>query len=99
MIRFAAYFLIKKAWTFFLSCMVIAQTSYASRIVSYADIAENAMKSVVNIRTKTYVKRDPSLDIYQFFMQGTIPKIKGTSSLGSGIIFNSKALLLQTTMS
>lgn len=66
----------------------------AVQIHSFADVAESAMKGVVNIRTKTYVKRDPSLDLYQFFMDGMIPKRKGSSSLGSGLVYNKNGIIV-----
>lgn len=43
---------------------------------------------MVNIRTKTYVRKDPALDLYQFFLNGRIPQGGATSSLGSGVIIN-----------
>lgn len=55
---------------------------------SFADIAEEAIPGVVNIRTKTYVRKEPALDLYQFFLQGRIPSGSSTSSLGSGVILD-----------
>jgi serine protease Do len=75
-------------------CLFAEQKANAVKINSYADIAEEAVKGVVNIRTKTFVKRDPALDIYQFFMNGSMPKTKNSSSLGTGIIYNSEGLIV-----
>lgn len=72
----------------FLGCFQFNQKAEAARVNSYADIAEQAVKGVVNIRTTTYVRKDPALDLYHFFMNGTPPKLKGASSLGTGIVFD-----------
>jgi serine protease Do len=62
---------------------------------SFADIAERAIPGVVNIRTTSYVARkDPSLDLYQFFLKGTIPRNLSTHSVGSGVLIDKKGLIL-----
>lgn len=61
---------------------------------SVADMVEKAMPGVVNIRTKLAVKRDPSLDLYNFFLDGKPPISGGTTSLGSGVIIDSKGFIL-----
>ncbi|MDD9951165.1 MAG: trypsin-like peptidase domain-containing protein [Zetaproteobacteria bacterium] len=63
-----------------------ATASSAKTFFSYADIAEQAIPGVVNIRTKSYVRRDPHLDLYEFFMGGKLPRQESTVSLGSGVI-------------
>lgn len=68
--------------------------THAKQITSYADVAEQAVKGVVNIRTKTYVRKDPALDLYQFFMKGMTPKIKGASSLGTGLVYSKKGIIV-----
>ena len=78
----------------FLICLILLQKAEAAKINSYADIAENAIKGVVNIRTKTFVQRDPALDIYQFFMNGSVPSTKNSSSLGTGIVYDSKGVIV-----
>ena len=54
---------------------------------SFADIAEAALPGVVNIRTTNYTRRDPSLDLYQFFLGGNIPS-SSTHSIGTGLVYD-----------
>lgn len=75
--------LLQIACSCFFSAELLAKT-----FASYADIAEKAIPGVVNIRTKTYVRRDPHLDLYQFFMGGRLPQQESTVSLGSGVIIS-----------
>ena len=60
----------------------------AKIFTSFSHIAEQAIPGVVNIRTKTYVRKDPALDLYQFFLDGRIPQGGSTTSLGSGVIIS-----------
>ncbi len=55
---------------------------------SFAHIAEKTIPGVVNIRTKTYVRREAGLDLYDFFLQGRVPNSGTTNSLGSGLILD-----------
>ena len=66
--------------------------AYASS--SIADMVEKAMPGVVNIRTKLAVKRAPSLDLYNFFLDGKPPLSGTTTSLGSGVIIDPKGYIL-----
>jgi serine protease Do len=52
------------------------------------------MPGVVNIRTKLAVKRDPALDLYNFFLDGKPPASGSTTSLGSGVIIDPKGYIL-----
>ena len=61
---------------------------------SFSHIAEQAIPGVVNIRTRAYVRKDPSLDLYQFFLDGRIPEGGGPISLGSGVIISSDGYIV-----
>ena len=61
---------------------------------SFANIAEGSIPGVVNIRTKTYVRKAPGQDLYQFFLKGRIPQSSSTTSLGSGVIVGAKGLIV-----
>ncbi len=62
---------------------------------SFADIAERAIPGVVNIRTTTYTaNKDPSLDLYQFFLKGVIPRSASTHAVGSGVIIDNQGHIL-----
>lgn len=63
--------------------------SYGKVFQSFADIAEKALPGVVNIRTKTYVRKAQGQDLYKFFLDGRIPQSSSTTSLGSGVIVSS----------
>ena len=60
----------------------------AKVLQSFSQIAERSIPGVVNIRTKTYVRKEPALDLYQFFLNGRVPQGGSTTSLGSGVIIN-----------
>lgn len=61
----------------------------APPLVSYADVAARATPGVVNIRTTSYVSgKDAKLDLYQFFLKGSLPSNLSTHSLGSGVIID-----------
>jgi serine protease Do len=62
---------------------------------SFADVAERAIPGVVNIRTTTYVaRRDPGLDLYQFFLKGVIPRSASTHAVGSGVVADRRGYIL-----
>lgn len=61
---------------------------------SYSTIAKNTIPGVVNIRTKTYIRKDPALDLYQFFLNGRVPQGEKTTSLGSGVIINGNGYIV-----
>ena len=64
-------------------------------LTSMADIAERAIPGVVNIRTTSYVtNKDPQLDLYQFFLRGTIPKAATTHAVGSGVVIDRQGHIL-----
>ena len=75
-------------------------TNYSSAaesaaITSFADIAESASPGVVNIRTTVYkANKDPSLDLYQFFLKGQVPSSNKSHSLGSGVIIDKQGYIL-----
>ena len=66
----------------------------AKVIYSFSDIAERSIPGVVNIRTKTYVRKEAALDLYQFFLNGRVPNSGATTSLGSGVIISSKGYIV-----
>lgn len=75
--------------------MLLAPVANGKIYTSFADVAERAIPGVVNIRTTSYVARkDPSLDLYQFFLKGTIPGNMSTHSIGSGVLIDKKGLIL-----
>lgn len=62
---------------------------------SFADVAERAIPGVVNIRTTTYTpSKDPSLDLYQFFLKGSIPHGATTHAVGSGVVIDKAGHIL-----
>lgn len=64
-------------------------------LMSVADIAEQAVMGVVNIRTIQYVpNKDPNLDLYQFFMNGRIPQNQATHAVGSGVLIDKRGHIL-----
>ncbi len=69
--------------------------SYARSLISVADIAEQSIPGVVNIRTTQYVpNKDPALDLYQFFLNGRPPQNQSTHAVGSGVIINKQGHVL-----
>ena len=75
--------------------LVITHQAHARALISVADVAEQAVKGVVNIRTTQYIpNKDPNLDLYQFFMNGRIPQNQATHSVGSGAIIDRKGRIL-----
>ena len=78
----------KLIFFFILSIFFEPTFANAAGLRSFADIAEKTIPGVVNIRTKSYIKRETDLDIYSFFLQGRVPTNTTTSSLGSGVIFD-----------
>jgi len=79
----------------FVGCTWSASESYAfSNSQSIADIVEKSLPGIVNIRTKMAVKRDPAIDLYNFFLDGKSPHSGSTTSLGSGVIVDSKGYIV-----
>lgn len=68
--------------------------AWAKVFTSFSHIAEQAIPGVVNIRTQVYVRKDPALDLYQFFLDGRIPQGGSTTSLGSGVIISSDGFIV-----
>ena len=70
-------------------------TAHARVFYSFADVAERAVQGVVNIRTSGPTPgRERTLDPYQFFMQGKVPRSAAQQSLGSGVVIQKKNLIL-----
>lgn len=67
----------------------------ARTLLSVADIAEQAILGVVNIRTTQYVpNKDPALDLYQYFLNGRAPLNQSTHAVGTGVIINKQGHVL-----
>ena len=80
---------------FILLCVFFSQSLHARILQSVADVAENSMPGVVNIRTTTYTQHgDRQLDLYQFFLNGKVPNAQPTHSIGSGIVIDSEGYVL-----
>lgn len=76
-------------------CGLESDRAQARVYESFADAAEKAIPGVVNIRTTAVINRDdPSLDIYQFFLRGKIPRSFASHSLGSGVIIDREGHIL-----
>jgi len=72
-----------------------ASTAEAKILLSFADVADNAIPGVVNIRTTQYTpNKDPALDLYQFFLNGRPPTNLSTHSVGSGVVINKQGHIL-----
>ncbi|MCX6118768.1 MAG: trypsin-like peptidase domain-containing protein [Proteobacteria bacterium] len=90
----------KKKHTFFsfsiFAVAILVSTSINARVLmSVADIAEQGMQGVVNIRTTQYIpNKDPQLDLYQFFMSGRIPQNQTTHAVGSGVLIDKRGHIL-----
>lgn len=70
-------------------------SSIVQALDSYADVVAPVMSGVVNIRSTSYVRgRNAALDPYQFFLNGRLPKITSSQSLGSGVILNSHGQII-----
>jgi len=67
--------------------------AYAKVPISFADVAEGALPGVVNIRTTSYIRRDPSMDLYQFFLGGNVPP-SSTHSIGTGFVMDRKGRIV-----
>lgn len=75
-------------------CFGHALTAEARVYFTFADVAERVVQGVVNIRTTGPTQgRERTLDPYQFFMQGKIPRT-AQQSLGSGVVVQKKNLIL-----
>ena len=78
-----------------LAYLSLAPRSHGAVFTSFADVAERAIPGVVNIRTTIYNgNKDPSLDLYQFFLKGTLPRTAATHAVGSGLVIDSKGHVL-----
>lgn len=74
---------------------MLAPTASARVYESFADVAERAIPGVVNIRSTAYkANRDPSLDLYQFFLKGVVPKNLATQAAGSGVVIDKQGHIL-----
>lgn len=85
------------AWIFLFSIPFILDhinPAEAKVLQSFSQIANQSIPGVVNIRTKNYVRKDPALDLYQFFLNGRVPQGGKTTSLGSGVIINREGLIV-----
>jgi serine protease Do len=72
-----------------------SSSAEAKILLSFADVAENAIPGVVNIRTTQYTpNKDPALDLYQFFLNGRPPTNLSTHSVGSGVVINKQGHIL-----
>ncbi|MEI6832640.1 MAG: trypsin-like peptidase domain-containing protein [bacterium] len=72
-----------------------ASSVEAKMLLSFADVADNAIPGVVNIRTTQYTpNKDPALDLYQFFLNGRPPTNLSTHSVGSGVVINKQGHIL-----
>ena len=77
--------------------ILLCATSHtqARTLISVADIAEQSIPGVVNIRTTQYVpNKDPALDLYQYFLNGRAPQNQSTHAVGSGVIINKQGHVL-----
>ena len=82
-------------WALCTMCALASAGAVARTLESYADIAERAIPGVVNIRTTTYVaSKDPSLDLYQFFLKGTVPSNTSSHAVGSGVVIDRQGHIL-----
>lgn len=66
----------------------------AKLLPSYSHIAGQAVSGVVNIRSERYIRRDPHLDLYQFFLGGRVPQDHSSASVGSGVIIESSGYIV-----
>jgi serine protease Do len=76
--------------------VLISPTKALGKVMlSFADVAEKAIPGVVNIRTTQYnPKKDPALDLYQFFLNGRPPTNLSTHAVGSGVVIDKKGYIL-----
>ena len=78
-----------------LALLAAAPSGRAAVYTSFADVADRAIPGVVNIRTTIYNgNKDPSVDLYQFFLRGTLPRTAATHSVGSGLVIDAKGHVL-----
>jgi serine protease Do len=72
-----------------LASFMLAAPSQARVLTTFSDIAERAIPGVVNIRTTAYIQgRESSVDPYQFFLKGRVPRTSTSNALGSGVILD-----------
>ena len=78
-----------------LALLAAAPSARGAVYTSFADVAERAIPGVVNIRTTIYNgNKDPSVDLYQFFLRGTLPRTAATHSVGSGLVIDAQGHIL-----
>ena len=78
-----------------LAMAIMTDNAMARSLISVADVAEQSIPGVVNIRTTQYVpNKDPALDLYQFFLNGRAPQNLSTHAVGSGVIINKQGHIL-----
>ncbi len=62
---------------------------------SFADVAEQALPGVVNIRAKSVGEgKDPGQDLYQFFLKGPMPPTTTSYAVGSGVVIDKQGHVL-----
>lgn len=77
------------------SLLIWPYQGFSRSLVSVADVAEQTIPGVVNIRTTQYIpNKDPALDLYQFFLHGRAPQNQSTHSVGSGVIIDKQGHVL-----
>ena len=79
----------------FILGLAVTGEALGRTLISVADIAEQSIPGVVNIRTTQYVpNKDPALDLYQFFLNGRAPQNLSTHAVGSGVIISKQGQIL-----
>lgn len=78
--------------TTYAASLVMAMSLWCSsgfgELKTYSHIAKQAIQGVVNIRTQGKVKKSKTRDLYEYFLNGRMPRMDTTSSLGSGVILD-----------
>lgn len=77
-------------------CTMLSVSPADARVyTSFADVAEKAIPGVVNIRTTSYkTSNDGVSDLYQFFLQGKIPRSQSSHAVGSGVVIDKEGRIL-----
>jgi serine protease Do len=74
---------------------LLPQGGEAKVLTSYAEVAKRAIPGVVNIRTTTYKGSDSqAINLYEFFLEGKLPRSSSTHAVGSGVIIDKKGRIL-----
>ena len=83
-------------WGALLTTALVGSTLAGARVYqSFADVAEKAIPGVVNIRTTSYkTGHDGVSDLYQFFLQGRIPRSQSSHSVGSGVVVDKEGRIV-----